>query len=254
MRSAIASNAVARFLVREHGDAEPRVRDHQHLRHVARQAAGVRQDLAAAVVAHAEAERVAVEVRAQRPPAPAARSPIGIGVTSVRQLARGGVAEQARAVGAAVRVASCTSIHFAMSSALELMPPAGLVLSLSNGAIGRTLPSTRRVRRRDVAAAAPRRSARTLLPVMPTFARMRDVDEVLPRLAADRLDHLAGDEIEDVVVGVGAAEAGRRAGCSAAAARSPCGRRSTAATTADRRRRARARCGARADRGRSSRA
>ena len=36
-----------------------------------------------------------------------------------------------------------TFSHFAMSSADELMPPAGFVLSLSNAAIGRTRPSIR---------------------------------------------------------------------------------------------------------------
>ena len=105
------------------------------------------------------------------------------------------------------------------------------------------------VRRRAAAA-----EWRTLLPVIPTFFRMRAADEVLPRLPADRLDHLAGDEVEHVVVGVGAAEARRERNDPSAAARSPCGRRSTPATTADRRRRVRGRCGARADRGPSARA
>src|SRR6185295_2483420 len=68
--------------------------------------------------------------------------------------------------------ASCTRSHFAMSSADELIPPAGLVLSLSNGAIGLTVPSIGAW----VAATLPPAAAaewRTLLPVMPTLARMR---------------------------------------------------------------------------------
>ena len=51
---------------------------------------------------------------------------------------------------------------------------------------------------------------RTLLPVIPTFARMRELTKSSHGLTADRFDHLAGDEIQHVVVGVGAAEAGRR--------------------------------------------
>ena len=61
-----------------------------------------------------------------------------------------------------------------MSSALELMPPAGFVLSLRNGAIGRTVPSTRAW----VAATLPPADAAecsTFEPVMPAFFRMRDV-------------------------------------------------------------------------------
>jgi hypothetical protein len=37
---------------------------------------------------------------------------------------------------------SCTSIHFAMSFAPDMIPPAGLVLSLRNGAMGRTVSFT----------------------------------------------------------------------------------------------------------------
>ena len=61
-----------------------------------------------------------------------------------------------------------------MSSALELMPPAGFVLSLSNGLIGRTLPSTGAC---GAATLPPAAAAewRTLLPVIPTFARMREL-------------------------------------------------------------------------------
>ncbi len=59
-----------------------------------------------------------------------------------------------------------------MSSADELMPPAGLVLSLSNGRIARTAPSTGAC---GVATLPPAAAAecRTLLPVIPTLARMR---------------------------------------------------------------------------------
>ena len=60
-----------------------------------------------------------------------------------------------------------------MSSADELMPPAGFVLSLSNGAIGRILPSTGAC---GAATLPPEAAAecRTLLPVIPTLARIRD--------------------------------------------------------------------------------
>src|SRR5207245_10243054 len=76
---------------------------------------------------------------------------------------------------------SCTIIHLAMSVALELMPPAGFVLSLVNGAIGRTLPSMGAC---GVATLpppppppAPPAAAdewRTVLPVIPTRARILD--------------------------------------------------------------------------------
>ncbi len=67
---------------------------------------------------------------------------------------------------------SCTIIHFAMSSALELMPPAGFVLSLSKGLIARTAPSMGAC---GLATLPPAAAAecRTLLPRMPTFARIR---------------------------------------------------------------------------------
>ena len=51
--------------------------------------------------------------------------------------------ENSREPSASFPPDSWTRSHFAMSSADELMPPAGLVLSLPNGAIGRTLPSMR---------------------------------------------------------------------------------------------------------------
>src|SRR5687767_15296082 len=38
---------------------------------------------------------------------------------------------------------SCTITHLAMSSAPDMIPPAGLVLSLRNGAMARTVPSIR---------------------------------------------------------------------------------------------------------------
>ena len=60
-----------------------------------------------------------------------------------------------------------------MSCAFELMPPAGFVLSESNGFTGTTLPPTGAC---GVATFAPLVASewRTLLPVMPTFFRMRD--------------------------------------------------------------------------------
>ena len=61
-------------------------------------------------------------------------------------------AEKSREPSASLPPDSCTRSHFAMSSADELMPPAGFVLSLSNGAIGRTLPSIGACVRGDVAA------------------------------------------------------------------------------------------------------
>ena len=67
---------------------------------------------------------------------------------------------------------------------------------------------------------------RTLLPVIPTFLRIRDDTKSSQRLSADRLDHLAGNEVEDVVVCVRASEARRRAAGNAAAGRFLCGRRS----------------------------
>jgi hypothetical protein len=69
--------------------------------------------------------------------------------------------------------ASCTIIHFAMSAALELMPPAGFVLSLSNGLITRTVAPMGAC---GLAMFPPAAAAewRTLLLFIPTFARTRD--------------------------------------------------------------------------------
>ena len=59
-----------------------------------------------------------------------------------------------------------------MSSAFELMPPAGFVLSESNGFTGATLPSSGAC---GAATFAPATAAewRTLLPSIPTFFRIR---------------------------------------------------------------------------------
>ena len=89
------------------------------------------------------------------------------------------------------------------------MPPAGLVLSLVKGAMGRTAPSTRAC---GVATLPPSAAAewRTLLSVHAHFFQDALGDEILPRQAGHGLDDLARDEVEDVVVGVGAAERRRR--------------------------------------------
>ena len=76
----------------------------------------------------------------------------GIGVTSVVSCCHV-FSEKSRDPSASRPRPSCTIIHFAMSVALELMPPAGFVLSLSKGCIGRTFVDGR-VRRRDVASSA----------------------------------------------------------------------------------------------------
>src|SRR2546423_14473187 len=68
--------------------------------------------------------------------------------------------------------ASCTSSHLAMSSAQELMPPAGLVLSLATGAIVRTRPSTSAC------------GVATLPPCV--AAECRSLLERIPRLASSR--------------------------------------------------------------------
>ena len=72
--------------------------------------------------------------------------------------------------------------------------------------------------------------------------------ESLPRLAGDLLDQLAGDDVEHVVVGVGAAEARRRLEVAEPPHGLGAGRGSSAAQTSGRRRRGRGRCGARAGR------
>jgi hypothetical protein len=67
---------------------------------------------------------------------------------------------------------SWTIIHFAMSAEPDMIPPAGLVLSLRNGATGRTVPSTSAC----VAATLPVFFApewSTSLFVIPTFWRIR---------------------------------------------------------------------------------
>src|SRR5262245_55574078 len=97
---------------------------------------------------------------------------MGIGVTIVVS-SRAVAGENSRDPLASIPPDNCTRSHFAMSSADELMPPAGFVLSLTNGAIGRTLPSTRAC----VVATLPPAAAdewRTFDPVIPTFARIRD--------------------------------------------------------------------------------
>jgi hypothetical protein len=60
-----------------------------------------------------------------------------------------------------------------MSSALELMPPAGFVLSLRNGAIGRTTPFTGACVAATFPFAATASECRRLLPVIPTLFRIR---------------------------------------------------------------------------------
>ena len=71
---------------------------------------------------------------------------------------------------------SWTITHFAMSSAPDMMPPAGLVLSLRNGFTGRTVSFTAAC---GVATLAPGPPAaaewRTSLAVMPTRRRMREL-------------------------------------------------------------------------------
>ena len=59
-----------------------------------------------------------------------------------------------------------------MSSAFELMPPAGFVRSLSKGLTGRTAPSTRAWGVATLPGARAPEWA-TVLPLMPTFWRMR---------------------------------------------------------------------------------
>src|SRR5213078_2204180 len=80
-----------------------------------------------------------------------------------------------REPSASLPESSCTMSHLAISAALALMPPAGLTLSLPNGEIGRTRPS---ISACGVAMLPPPPPAaaewRTLLPVIPTRARMRD--------------------------------------------------------------------------------
>ena len=155
-----------------------------------------------------EAERVAAEVRPERRQFGRRRA-VRLRRDRRRQLPPGRRAEQPRAVRQLRPRSSSTFIHFAMSSAQALMPPAGFVLSLSNGWIGRTLPSTGAW---GAATFPPAVAAEclTLLLVMPDLREDARRDEVLPRLAAERLDDLAGHEVQHVVVGVGAAEAGRR--------------------------------------------
>src|SRR4051812_4831302 len=79
----------------------------------------------------------------------------------------------APAVAAAIRPESIwTIIHRAMSVAVAFTPPAGLVLSLVIGAIGRTTPFTSAC----VVATLPLLAAsewRTVLDVIPTGRRMR---------------------------------------------------------------------------------
>ena len=124
-----------------------------------------------------------------------------------------------------------------MSSAFELMPPAGFVLSLTNGAMGLHRAVDAGVRspprcRRPTAA-----ECSTFEPVMPTFFRMRAVTKSSQLCPLTALDQLAGDEVEHVVVGVGAAEAGGRLDEAQPVRDLRRGCRWTAATRAGRRRR-----------------
>ena len=66
---------------------------------------------------------------------------MGMGVTNVVSC-RHVASENKRDPSASWPCASWRVNHRAMSSALELMPPAGFVLSLSNGLISLTAPST----------------------------------------------------------------------------------------------------------------
>ena len=133
--------------------------------------------------------------------------PMGIGVT-MDQRFRAVRWDQSR-LSPTRPESSCAIIHFAMSLAPALMPPAGLVLSLANGAMTRTLPSTGAW----VAATLPPLPAAewcTLLPVMPSGVRIRRVTKSSQLMPAHCLDDLARDEVEHVVVGVRAPEAGRQ--------------------------------------------
>jgi hypothetical protein len=99
-------------------------------------------------------------------------APGRIGVTS-DQSSRVLAGEKRRVPVDATRPeSSCSIIHFAMSAAVELMPPAGLVLSLVIGATGLTRPSTSAC---GVATLPPRAASewRTVLPVMPIGSRSR---------------------------------------------------------------------------------
>ena len=146
----------------------------EHFRDISRQTARVHQHFPAAVVSDVQAERVADEVGLTR-------RHLRWQLRYVhwrderRELPIGLFGEEPRAIGKPASSKSSTVIHFAMSSAFELMPPAGFVLSESNGFTGATLPSSGAC---GAATFAPATAAecRTLLPSMPTFFRMRPLD------------------------------------------------------------------------------
>ena len=80
--------------------------------------------------------------------------------------------EKRREPPATLPESSWTIIHLAMSAAPDMIPPAGLVLSLANGATGRTVSFTSAwVPATLPASAAP--EWRTSLSVIPTFSRIR---------------------------------------------------------------------------------
>ena len=91
--------------------------------------------------------------------------------------------------------------HFAISSAPDTSPPAGSVLSLRNGATGRTVSLTSAW---GVATLPARPAAEWRTSLCGHAERLEDAgaDEVLPALARDRLDHLSRHQVQHVVVGV----------------------------------------------------
>ena len=97
--------------------------------------------------------------------------------------------------------------HLAMSSAARHDAAGGI------GVVARRRARRGARCRRPLRAASRRCPPRwppectTSLLVMPTFARIRVRTKSSQVCPLNRLDHLAGDEIEDVVVGIGAPEA-----------------------------------------------
>ncbi len=198
---------VARLLVREHGDAQLELGHHEHARDVARQPAGVVDDLLAAVVVDAQAQRVAVEVHALGGQLRRGR-PDGDGRDDGRQLAHGPLRDQPGPVGqlALLEVDEHPLGHVlgARQDAAGGVHVVVLVDGLGHGDRVEVGVGDGHVEPGDV--------ARVARPARGHADPLQDAlgHEVLPGPAADGLDELARRHVEDVVVGVGAAEARRQ--------------------------------------------
>ena len=102
---------------------------------------------------------------------------------------------------------NCRFIHFARSATQVMMAPAGALLSMSSWGSASSLPESVLC---GVATSLPVPERGDIGERVGHAERREDAlaDEIVPTLAGDRGNQLAGRDVEQVVVGIGAAETG----------------------------------------------